>query len=397
MTLAKSRTGVLVLGAHRSGTSVTTGLLARLGLALPRTLMPANAWNTEGYFESSPLHVFHDRLLRAAGTSWDAYTRIDSNWQCSDEAVTLREECRAILRSEFDDAPRFVVKDPRICRFVPFWLRVLADEHIQAKAVLVVRPPFDAARSLQARDGLPVALGALVWLRHVLDAEAATRTIQRAWAPYADTLRDWRLTARRLSADLGEEDLAQAIDQQGDGLVNRTLQHHEGVLDTSQMPELLLEWLRRTEDALSSLYAQDSIEQQRGSDAIEAIRTEFDRATALFGAAEEPRYLQWMDAANAREATARDAQARAEQVSLERDLLEHERAAVRAELDRVTSVMHDLVTERDRVESERTVLMQRLAAVQQELDASRFEVAALRSSLSWRVTAPLRAVYRLMK
>ena len=175
-------------------------MLARLGFALPRTLMPADSWNAEGYFESSTLHLFHDRLLRAAGTSWDAYTRVDPEWLASDEARAMREECRELLRSEFGDAPRFVLKDPRICRIVPFWLQIFREEGIQAKAVLVVRPPFDVARSLRARDGLRLALGVLIWLRHVLDAEAGTRSIPRAWTAYGDILRDWREAAQRIGA-----------------------------------------------------------------------------------------------------------------------------------------------------------------------------------------------------
>ena len=112
----------------------------------------------------------------------------------------MREECRELLRSEFGDAPRFVLKDPRNCRIVPFWLQIFREEGIQAKAVLVVRPPFDVARSLRARDGLRLALGALIWLRHVLDAEAGTRSIPRAWTAYGDILRDWREAAQRIGA-----------------------------------------------------------------------------------------------------------------------------------------------------------------------------------------------------
>ena len=84
-----SRVAALVLGAHRSGTSVTAGILAHLGFALPRTLMPADSWNAEGYFESSRLHLFHDRLLHAAGTSWDSYTRVSPEWLASDAARSI--------------------------------------------------------------------------------------------------------------------------------------------------------------------------------------------------------------------------------------------------------------------------------------------------------------------
>jgi hypothetical protein len=38
-----------------------------------------------------------------------------------------------------------------------------------------------------------------------------------------------------------------------------------------------------------------------------------------------------------------------------------------------------------------------LSAAIAGLDASRLEIQALRTSMSWRVTAPLRAVYRLVK
>ncbi len=397
-----SRVAALVLGAHRSGTSVTTGVLARLGFALPRTLMAADPWNPEGYSESSAFHVFHDRLLRAAGTSWDAYTRVNPEWLASDEARAMREECRELLRSEFGDAPRFVLKDPRICRFVPFWLQIFRDEGIQAKAVLVVRPPFDVARSLRARDGLRLALGALVWLRHVLDAEAATRSIPRAWAAYGDTLRDWRHTARRIGADLGEawlEHAAAALPD--DGLVTTSLQHHSGSIDTSRVPDLLIEWVRRTEDALGSFCAAGLPDRLRAEVALDAIRTEFDRTMAPFSEAEEPRYLEWVDTAGARQAAAR-------QLVTERAVLDEERDALRADLNRV-------LADRDRVNADRADLAQRLQRLEADaeatrrdlsaavadltaaLDASRFEVQALRTSMSWRVTAPLRAVYRLVK
>jgi hypothetical protein len=410
------RVALLVLGMHRSGTSVTAALLARLGFALPRTLMPADAWNAEGYFESSRFQQFHDRLLRAAGTSWDAYTRLDPQWLASTDAHSMRNECRALLQSEFGDAPRFVLKDPRICRFVPFWLQLLHEEGIQPKAVLVMRPPFDVARSLRARDGLRLTLGVLVWLRHVLDAEAATRTIPRTWAPYADTLRDWRQAAERICADLDEPWPAAATAAAPDeGLVNTGLQHHLGPLDTSRVPELLIEWIRRTEDALAACRTAGSPDRTRAEGMLDTIRSEFDRTVAPFGDADEPRYLEWVETAATRETVARRALAEKEQLATECDRLRAEHDRLRAEHDRLRTehdrlrTEHDrLRTEHDRVSAERSELAERQRRIEDDaedtrleltaaLDASRFEVQALRTSLSWRVTAPLRVVYRLVK
>ena len=143
-----SREALLVLGMHRSGTSAVAGLLVRLGAQPPKTLMEADADNREGYWESSALCAFHERLLQAAGsrgTRPDISTGVGVRRK---PTSALGNECRSLLRAEYGDAHRLVVKDPRICRFVPFWLRILQMEDIVPRVVIVHRSPFEVACSL---------------------------------------------------------------------------------------------------------------------------------------------------------------------------------------------------------------------------------------------------------
>src|SRR6266496_1756616 len=127
-----TRQALLVLGMHRSGTSALAGLLIRLGAQGPKTLMPPNEHNPRGFWESDALYQFHERLLHSAGSGWDSWTRFSPAW--SDGAVPglIASEFRGLLEQEFGSAPLFVIKDPRICRFVPFWLHCLGEEGIAA-------------------------------------------------------------------------------------------------------------------------------------------------------------------------------------------------------------------------------------------------------------------------
>ena len=65
------RTGILVAGMHRSGTSALTRVLGSLGCSLPNTLMEANEYNAAGYWESTEVVALNDAVLESAGSAWD--------------------------------------------------------------------------------------------------------------------------------------------------------------------------------------------------------------------------------------------------------------------------------------------------------------------------------------
>ena len=62
---------VVVLGVHRSGTSLLAGMIYRLGVDLGKTLLPPSDYCKYGYFEDKEIVEAHDKLLTSAGFSWN--------------------------------------------------------------------------------------------------------------------------------------------------------------------------------------------------------------------------------------------------------------------------------------------------------------------------------------
>lgn len=179
---------LMVLGMHRSGTSALAGALTLLGATPPATQMAAHASNPKGFFESIPVRDFNDRLLAAAGSSWKDWRGIDPSWFDSPQARTLQAEAVEILDAEFGDAGLFVLKDPRICRLLPFWRAVLAARGTGLLALHTHRHPQEVAGSLDTRYGFHPGFTHLLWLRHTLDAEAASRGLMRHFTSYVQLL-----------------------------------------------------------------------------------------------------------------------------------------------------------------------------------------------------------------
>ena len=92
--------GLLVLGMHRSGTSVLTRVLSLLGADLPTHLLPANDGNESGYWESEELSRLQDELLASLNLAWDRSGAVPAGWHASPAAVDYRRRVLEILRRE---------------------------------------------------------------------------------------------------------------------------------------------------------------------------------------------------------------------------------------------------------------------------------------------------------
>jgi len=187
-----SRSAVIVLGMHRSGTSALARVLNLLGCDLPKNLMAANPTNEAGHWEPQLIAALNDRILESGGSSWDDWLRFNPRWLDSPKAEEFCEEAVELTRSEFGGSRLFVLKDPRICRLLPFWQRVLqrlptlgpteARGYLRARAVAVVREETDRLIEQEgtwaARHRQPIEETALHTLTQVILAQLDQRRLQ---------------------------------------------------------------------------------------------------------------------------------------------------------------------------------------------------------------------------
>lgn len=359
------RTALLVAGMHRSGTSAFGGVLAALGAQAPKSLMAPTKDNPRGYWESTALMQFHDRVLASAGSSWYDWSRFNPDWLDSSAAGEHLDALPALIADEFGDSPMLLVKDPRICRVLPLWRRVLRSLDIAPKVILPIRHPLEVVRSLEARDSFVSSRSTLIWLRHVLDAEHDSRGLDRVLIRYTDVLADWRTQMRKVSDALHlpwpkwSVDTEVAIDQ----YLSAGLRHHDEGEAVSQ-PRLAA-WAEGTFAAMAQL--ADDPEDTGALATLDAIRADFDRSSELFAAVARETELR---AARERRQRERDAAESAKKVAAIEEQL-RERDAAHAT---------DLATAKQGQAAELEDLQSRLAASEQALANARRDQEAARQS-----------------
>jgi hypothetical protein len=201
--MGSPRLAFLVLGMHRSGTSALTRVLSLCGAVLPRHLIPASEGNERGYFESQTIWRYHEQLLEEAGTSWHDPSHFPPAWFATPAAEDWVQRMAEAVRHEFGDSPVFVLKDPRLCRLLPFWRRVLDAVGAEPRCVVPLRHPREVAASLVRSEGLAESHALLLWLDYLLTAERDSRDLPRSFVLFPRLLEDWRAVLARLSDELG--------------------------------------------------------------------------------------------------------------------------------------------------------------------------------------------------
>ena len=183
-------TAILVAGMHRSGTSALTGALNVLGISLGEHLLAPGDDNPKGYWEHQSVVEIHERLLAALERRWDDVRPLPVGWLTSEAAQTALVEISEMVSREFAGAPVWAVKDPRICRFLPLWIEALRTMGIRPVVLFAARTPSEVAASIAARNHWSAPVSEMLWLRHVLEAEAASRMVSRTTIIYDDLLAD---------------------------------------------------------------------------------------------------------------------------------------------------------------------------------------------------------------
>ncbi|PBB64782.1 sulfotransferase family protein [Mesorhizobium sp. WSM4312] len=427
------RRAILVLGMHRSGTSALGGLINTLGAAGPKTSLPSNASNPRGFFESLPLVTAHDELLASAGSSWHEWRQLNPQWINSEAAEVHRQKIKALLIDEFGDEPLIIIKDPRICRFVPFMSSILAEMNVSPVAFLPVRNPLEVAHSLQRRDKIALPKSLLLWLRHVLDAEYHSRHLPRYFLPYEGLLIDWRNHMDRAAEETG---LIWPVRSDGpdveiEQFLTMDLYHERSTLEDMQNHPDITAVVRETYEILTAIVADG--EKTDLLDRLDLVRMKFDEGCETFGAAVAAEELaveqlrghygmlnaeaERIRQENSKLTTFLEQQSTIVRVLAgERDALTQANNSLLAERNALATAQNgliaerdDLLRDRDGVVGERNALLaerNNLATAQDRLIAERDallrdrdgvvgERNALLASRSWRLTAPLRGIRRL--
>lgn len=282
------RVALLVIGAHRSGTSALTRVLSLLGCSLPRHVMEANSSNPAGHWEPQALVDLNNQILEAAGSAWNDLQRLNPGWENSPARAGFMRKAGRILQAEFEETSFFVIKDPRICRIAPFWLDVLRENGIDPRVIIPVRNPLEVAASLHKRDGMDPSVGYLVWLRHVLDAERGTRGEQRVFTTFGELLGNWNEVTTRIAEglDISWPRYSPRVVSEIDAFLDRRLRNHNlgdhDILVGSSAPgwvctayQILLKWSSGGESPADHA-ALDAI-----SDALEKAFLSFGKPMSL--------------------------------------------------------------------------------------------------------------------
>jgi hypothetical protein len=165
--MADSRV-VVLLGMHRSGTSLTASILEAMGVDFGGDLLPANENNPRGYFEDaaiSRVHIRINRLLnRRPFTPPGLADYPDSFWGSSQAEESI-DELEMLLRKRLERCNGiWGFKDPHAGSFLPLWKEVFRRVGVEPVYLLAVRHPSEVAASIQKRDRMRPAQAELLWV-----------------------------------------------------------------------------------------------------------------------------------------------------------------------------------------------------------------------------------------
>lgn len=202
----QNRALLIVAGSGRSGTSVFSTAVHRLGLHIPQPEIAANNTNPRGFGEPKWAVEFHERVMKRVHVRFED-TRPDA-WESAATITGLpgvAVELKAWLEEQFAIADRVAVKDPRLTWFTDLYAGVSSTIPARMTVATMLRHPIETTKSRQLHygEGVSATSRLAAWINQMLELEQRTRQRTRALVRYDAMLADWRAELTRADEQLG--------------------------------------------------------------------------------------------------------------------------------------------------------------------------------------------------
>jgi hypothetical protein len=195
---------VVVVGMHRTGTSVITRSLQTMGIDLGDNLMAPNPdVNPKGFWEDMDFNAIDMEILTFLGKDWHYISplSIQDVEKLHESGYMLRGV--ELLRKKVVRGRIFGVKDPRVAKLLPFWKGVFDHSQLEVAYVISLRHPLSVTKSLIKRDQFAAEKCYLMWLEHVLVTLSETRGSTAAIVDYDALMNDPERAIARVADNLG--------------------------------------------------------------------------------------------------------------------------------------------------------------------------------------------------
>lgn len=167
----------VVLGMHRSGTSLLSSIMQYLGCDMADDSDHNHSRNPAGYWERPQLVALHDEILKLIGRPVDRPLHLlpfPAGWWRSREVQAVKRWMMEFVSSELSrSSALWGFKDPRTCRLLPLWNEIFEALSLEPVYVHALRRPQNSAKSMALAPLKSVELSTmqseLMWLTYQAD------------------------------------------------------------------------------------------------------------------------------------------------------------------------------------------------------------------------------------
>lgn len=231
-----SRPLIVVVGMHRSGTSLCSNMLSAMGVDMSDEIGTGRG-NEKGHWERWDIVNLQDQILELFDRSYWSGKHLlplplPVDWMAEPRIKPIFQNLRNII-SDLVGRGRLVgFKDPRTIKFLPIWRQIFSSLEIEPIYIYCIRRPSSVAKSLKMRDNFSINYSEYLWMEYNYDCLKYLNRKKATLIVYEDWM------------DAPEKNISKLIDTTGGGenelidllqIIDKNMNHSQEV-ERSSLP-----------------------------------------------------------------------------------------------------------------------------------------------------------------